>query len=631
MAVSGYPSRTSVRPGESIGLHLAADPPRTYTMTVLQAPGAEGSASASFNANLGHQREPGANAWEGFGWSVSHTFAVPSDWPSGLYYLLDDERRKVTSFVVRSRLPGQRSTILLHIPYLTLQAYNAAGGKSLYGFSSLPSKTEADRAVQVSFDRPGAVPGIEESLIGWLLGEGIEIECCSSVDLHTDPDLLFNYECLVMPGHDEYWTREMRERADRFVANGGNIICLSGNSMYRQVRLERDNHMVVFQKYASADPEPDNSQVSVAFGQPPVNNPQNRLLGTGFTWGAFQQNPWLAYSIRFPSHWVFERLDPVPDETSAFMHYETDAAAFVEDEGYPRVTGEEGTPLTFTVLATADLRSSTGKPGMATMGIYRRGGTVFNAASTDWCEALGPHPGPEEGQVLDPDDVVIAVTRTVFERLSRRRPFEWEIIGRADEGRAMASLDARLFLVASDRLWRRHPVGANVPWREIGDAEGIVSLAGGRDTLFGVNEDNDLLWRPPVEQDAPWTPLGSGPGDGTAGLAAACGLLWAVDGNGKLFSSPTTREAPEWSEVGPFAGTDDRINALTSHSDILIASTSDGRMLRSNRDLIYESSDWVGFIDSPGAIGLGVIEGTLFAATSEGELFWLDLHGLRQP
>ena len=40
--------------------------------------------------------------------------------------------------------------------------------------------------------------------------------------------------------------------------------------------------------------------------------------------------------------------------TAGILNYETDAAAFVEeDEGYPRVTGEESTPTSFVVLASA--------------------------------------------------------------------------------------------------------------------------------------------------------------------------------------------------------------------------------------------------------------------------------------
>ena len=40
---------------------------------------------------------------------------------------------------------------------------------------------------------------------------------------------------VVMYGHDEYWTREARENIDRFVDNGGCVLVLSGNTMYRRI------------------------------------------------------------------------------------------------------------------------------------------------------------------------------------------------------------------------------------------------------------------------------------------------------------------------------------------------------------------------------------------------------------
>ncbi|MFH4284796.1 hypothetical protein WAJ30_20605, partial [Acinetobacter baumannii] len=74
-----------------------------------------------------------------------------------------------------------------------------------------------------------------------------------------------------------------------------------------------------------------------------MNRPQNSFLGTGFTEGAYGGTA-TAYTIRFPEHWVFNGVLSTTT-TSAFMTYETDAAAYVdEEEGYPRVTGDENTP-----------------------------------------------------------------------------------------------------------------------------------------------------------------------------------------------------------------------------------------------------------------------------------------------
>ena len=56
------------------------------------------------------------------------------------------------------------------------------------------------------------------------------------------------------------------------------------------------------------------------------------------------------------------------------------------------------------------------KPGFATMGIYSRGGTVFNAGTTAWVEALTTDP------------VVAQVTRNVLDRLSHSQAWDWELV-----------------------------------------------------------------------------------------------------------------------------------------------------------------------------------------------------------
>jgi hypothetical protein len=619
MAVVGYASQTSVAPGKSIDFHLSSDTPGPTSLTVERL--GTTPAPVAVSANLSTLSPPTANAWEGFGWPVSATLCVPAVWPSGLYRL-HTGTANVLSFVVRSAAPGATTTALLHIPFLTYAAYNPAGGKSLYGFNSSPYGQEEDRASKVSFDRPFAdgPPGLgpEAALIRWLEDQGNAIDYCSSVDLHAIPDLLANYECLVLAGHDEYWTKPMRDQVERFVANGGNLVVLSGNTCYRAVRLEQSHRQVVFHKYAGSDPNQNDDEATVAWAEPPVNRPQNTFLGVGFTEGAFG-GPDTAYTVRFPSHWAFAGLSN-PTTTSAFMDYETDAAAYVDEpEGYPRVTGDEGTPLGFTILASADLRSWGGKPGRATMGLYTRNGTVFNAATTDWMQALGSDP------------VVTQVTRNVLARLKQQVPWDWEHIGHANFGRALASLGGKLYIATRENLlWRRHPVGADVPWRHLGHANDVVAMAGSGDALFCVTNDNRLWWRLPVEQEIDWTPIGTGPGGGTKALAAAGGMLYAADQNGALWRAPASRTPPTWTHM-TFYAPDSAVNAMTSYSDVLFASTADNRLLRSNRDWINESNCWERIHHCNYSVGLAVIEWMLFVATTEDRLWRIDLHGLRKP
>jgi hypothetical protein len=256
MSVLGYPSTASVVPGGSIDFHLSSDVPG-ITNLVVERVGTT-AFSDTISPNLATPATSAINAWEGFGWPVAVSFPVPSVWPSGLYRLRFGTTA-VLWFVVRPAVPGATSKVLLHIPFLTYAAYNDAGGKSLYGFNS---GGEANRASKVSFDRPfynGYGPqtnGAEEKLIRWLENEGIPVECCSSDDLHSNSTLLAAYDCLVLAGHDEYWTKPMRDQTERFVANGGNMVVLSGNTCYRAVRLEQGNRQVVLLQVRGQRPEP---------------------------------------------------------------------------------------------------------------------------------------------------------------------------------------------------------------------------------------------------------------------------------------------------------------------------------------------------------------------------------------
>lgn len=409
----------------------------------------------------------------------------------------------------------------------------------------------------------------------------------------------------------------MRDQTEQFIANGGNMIVLSGNTCYRAVRLEQENRLVVFYKYAGNDPNQNNEEATVAWAEPPLNRPQNSLLGVGFTDGAYD-GPASAYTVRFSSHWVFNGVTATT--TSAFMSYEADAAAYVDElEGYPRATGEENTPLTTTILATADLSSWTGKPGRATMSIYSRNGTVFNAAAIDWLDVLGTDP------------VVTSVTRNAFNHLKQSVPWDWENIGHADDGRALTALNGKLFMATSlDRLLQRYPIGADVVWRDIHHAYDVIAMAGIGDTLYCITSDNQLWWSPSEENSISWVPIGAGPTGGTNALAAAGGMLYAVDNTGALWRAPARRSTPLWGSMTFFTG-DATVNAMTSYSDILFASTSDNRLLRSNQDIINECSTWEHIHHCNYSAGLAVVEWMLFVVTTENIIWRIDLSGLRKP
>jgi hypothetical protein len=638
MTITGYATSTSVIPGGTIQFCLSSDVSATVSFTVERLPlDSGGPASDPQSVTVNTLSPPAAKAWEGFGWPTALNVSIPATWPSGVYQLLDQNRNPAASFIVLSSAPGTVSRVISHVPFLTFAAYNSAGGKSLYGYNS---GGEAARASRVSLDRPfladdgtpAPLPGEWNVLLEWLNSQAITVDYCSSGDLHAKATLLTSYDCLLLAGHDEYWTRSMRDNVQRFVANGGNVISLSGNTCYRAVRLENANRLVVFFKYAAEDPATNDDQVTVAWADPPLNEPPNTLFGVGWTCGSYgASGPGGRYAVTFPSHWVFENLTVNAGSTFCNISYETDAADFVvEPEGYPRVTGADDTPLAFTILATADLRQYTqqSKPGFGTMGLYSRNGTVFNASvANEWLWQL------------DTDPIVSQVTKNVLARLGRRVPWDWELIGRlpaptaAPLGRALAATGGKLYLATSlNELVRRYPVGADVAWKQIGTANNVVAMTASNDLLYCVTDDNQLWSRPAVEDSSLlWTSIGNGPASGTRALAAAGGMLYIVDGTtGALWRVPASSRVgtAAWAPLSWFTP-DGTVNAMTAYQDILIASTTDNRLLRSASDWIDESTSWVQFWHCDYSVGLGVVEWMLFVVTSHNLIWRLDLSSVR--
>ncbi|MER5642923.1 N,N-dimethylformamidase beta subunit family domain-containing protein [Streptosporangium sp. NPDC002524] len=598
------------------------------------------------------------------------TLDIPGDWPSSLYAVefTPGDPDGETYFVVRSREPRADGTILVSVPFLTWQAYNRAGvpGEGLY-----PTEG-AERAGRVTFDRPGGGPAgnWEDHFHRWLSRSGVRADYCSNLDLHEDPDtLLRDRRLLVIPGHDEYWTRRMRDAAESFVAAGGNIAFFGGNTCWWQIRLEDDGRTMVCHRDALLDPmaATDPSLVTVEWSGSPVCRPENSLTGVSFRRGAgcwedMDAMKSEAYTVRFAGHWAFEGTGLRDGDTfgRGAVGYETDAAEYVEVDGVPLATGADGTPADFAILATADLRHwrRLGQGGHATMGIMRRGaGTVFNAATIGWGDALD-------------DPVIDRVTRNVLARLAGA-PGWWEPMGGGAPALALAACEQQLFAVFADRdLWTRPYRTQNLGWRRIEPAPGLVALAAPREAtpgspvlLYGLHADGRVLAREPVTGQAPWTDLYDAP-PGAVGIAPIDQIMFAAGAEGELWRRPLAAGRPEpWtraSDDGPrlaaLAHTGGRLIGLTRDGEIRVkaqdnqARTRDARIgARDDRvgargdgagtrdDRVGARSDGVGARDdddgwillgtTPGLATLTGTAGRLVGATPDGDLFWRELIG----
>lgn len=419
--IEGYASATSVRQGENLAFHVR-DEASSFRYEIRRR-GNQEPLVASGSAKAAPYEAPG-NAYEiGCGWPAAFTLTVPEAWSSGLYVARLSSaagRSRDIAFVVRPRRPGERTRVLLSLPVTTGQAYNGWGGKTLYPTSS----SDGVPATRVSFDRPTdeLVTGRELAFIRWLEDNRVEVDYCTSIDLHEDPGFLSSYQLLLSVGHDEYWSIEMRDNVEGFVARGGNVAFFSANVCYWQVRFENGNRTMVCYKserdpLAAIDPR----RATLRWASRTVDRPENLLTGVGFRSGAGWWNtepgprPAADYTAHFSEHWVFAGTnlkDGSPfGGQKLLLGYETDAARFTVVNGVPVVTGDDGTPRDFVILASADLTSwePGGQGGWATMGLYRRDrGVVFTAATVDWARGLGP-----------PVDAVHLITANVLNRLSR--------------------------------------------------------------------------------------------------------------------------------------------------------------------------------------------------------------------
>jgi hypothetical protein len=82
----------------------------------------------------------------------------------------------------------------------------------------------------------------------WLEQSGYNFEVITDLDLHRDPTLLRDYRVFVINGHSEYWSLPMYHGLEKYLAGGGNVICLSGNSLFWRVSYSDDGSVLECRK-----------------------------------------------------------------------------------------------------------------------------------------------------------------------------------------------------------------------------------------------------------------------------------------------------------------------------------------------------------------------------------------------
>jgi hypothetical protein len=331
-------------------------------------------------------RTPGTNMVATH-WRPSLAFTVGRDWPPGVYLL------KLVAGIGQRYVPltvrddASHAALVVQNAVTTWQAYNTWGGRSLYVG---PDGTLATRSVVVSFDRPyaaelgaGDLLGNELPLVRLVEWLGLDVTYWTDIDLHRHPGRLLAHRALVSLGHDEYWSTRMRRGAEAARAHGVNLAFLGANAVFRHIRLRPsatgpDRQEVNYKPWSvGEDPawRTDPSEVTTDWRQPPLNDPESRLLGA-----QYECNPVHAAGVVVqPSAWLL---------TGTGVRAGTRLPGLVGDE-YDRVQPGAPRPPGVEVLLHSPLQclgASVRGPSFADTTYYTAGSGagVFDAGTGSW-------------------------------------------------------------------------------------------------------------------------------------------------------------------------------------------------------------------------------------------------------
>ena len=193
-------------------------------------------------------------------WSTTATWEVPEDAVSGMYVgvfrNLAGTNASWIPFVVRN------DSLKADIIYKTSDAtwalaYNYFNtmsspftGKSWYG-SGGPMGDIQTRSHYASYHNPivtrHGIPqtywmACEYPLIRFLERNGYNVKYVTSKDLDQNPSLLDNGEVFLSSGHDEYWSKNMRDNVEGHRSSGGRSIFMSGNEVFWKMRYTEDGN-----------------------------------------------------------------------------------------------------------------------------------------------------------------------------------------------------------------------------------------------------------------------------------------------------------------------------------------------------------------------------------------------------
>lgn len=91
----------------------------------------------------------------------------------------------------------------------------------------------------------------ERPLHIWLEQQGYDYDVAGDFDADGQPAIFADYEIVVLNGHSEYWSAKAQDGLDAYLAEGGQVIVLSGNTMFWRVSFDESGDIMECRKLPS--------------------------------------------------------------------------------------------------------------------------------------------------------------------------------------------------------------------------------------------------------------------------------------------------------------------------------------------------------------------------------------------
>jgi hypothetical protein len=176
---------------------------------------------------------------EGYCWPLS---ARPGE---SIDFFISTHSTYYVVFIVKPKL-GEHKGLLVLANTNTWNAYNTWGGNSNYSIHEEKILSYARPNLHLlncpqDHTKGNHMLRSEIWLLDWLNVSDYEYDVFTDVDLDLGIENMANYKAVILSTHPEYWSLAMQDNLQAYLDQGGKLLYLGGNGMYRIVNFSPDH------------------------------------------------------------------------------------------------------------------------------------------------------------------------------------------------------------------------------------------------------------------------------------------------------------------------------------------------------------------------------------------------------